>query len=163
MLLECADNFNVVVWLTLEMQLKQQAGLLLKWLQELGPVSHQELQFWVLQPSWSEQTNKQEAKLQSLQSCTAVGKLQQSWDSLLPLNLNMFLKSCVTPHLLPKLHSRGVTAVALLLFLHLTSAVIPYLKPEKTPFSTADGLLYPPTCQQCTGNDPIHARQKTEP
>lgn len=59
MLLECADNFNVVVWLTLEMQLKQQAGLLLKWLQELGPVSHQELQFWVLQPSWSEQTNKQ--------------------------------------------------------------------------------------------------------
>lgn len=30
MLLECADNFNVVVWLTLEMQLKQQAGLLLK-------------------------------------------------------------------------------------------------------------------------------------
>lgn len=30
MLLECVDNFNVVVWLTLEMQLKQQAGLLLK-------------------------------------------------------------------------------------------------------------------------------------
>lgn len=58
MLLECVDNFNVVVWLTLEMQLKQQAGLLLIWQQELGPVSHQELQFWVLQPSWSEQTNK---------------------------------------------------------------------------------------------------------
>lgn len=49
---------------------------------------------------------------------------QQSWYLLQPFNISVFSKSCVTPHLLPKLHSREIPVGASVLLLHLTTAII---------------------------------------